>query len=265
MTGTVAPSFDAVSEHFSHDYYGSWRGFVRQKLIQQNLEPLLTRALQVIDIGGGEGRDAIWLARKDHIVTVVEPSVEQQKLAERNFSNERSDVRKRLKFELGDERFALEKFGTVGFDLVLSHGVLMYQLTDGSATAHIRALLKLAEPSGYVSLVTTGLEGAKAGLINDQNFEELQKLQKFGKFKNHLGIETIAYNPEQIQQMIETAGGKLIDWYGIRVASDALQVRSDQLGATTSRNLIELEYELGRNPSTRGMGKMLQFIMQRQN
>ena len=79
--------------------------------------------LRVLDVGGGDGRDAVPLAEAGHHVTILDPAPSW--LAEARRRAERAGVDDRV----ATVRGSLDDLASVGrdFDLVLCHFVLQYR------------------------------------------------------------------------------------------------------------------------------------------
>ncbi|HEX7633632.1 MAG TPA: methyltransferase domain-containing protein [Candidatus Saccharimonadales bacterium] len=256
---TVEPApFDEVASIFA-DYGTSLRGFVRYKLTQQNLEAVLPKKkLRVLDIGGGNGPDAAWLAQLGHRVTLLEPSTEQREYAERRFNfflTEDSRERIELIPSTLDE-FSSDKT----YDLVLVHGVAMYQTKPAEL---IEQATKRVAPGGLISILEKGYWGAEARMVWRQDFEGLEILRKTKRYTNNLQQEVYAFLPEELEQLLTDAKLKIVNWSGTRVLTDEIRMEVADLDQSVINDIVALEYEHGHNPSIRGHGQMLHFIARR--
>jgi 2-polyprenyl-3-methyl-5-hydroxy-6-metoxy-1,4-benzoquinol methylase len=65
--------FDRLGDRFL-SYYDSAQGAVRGEGVRHNLAAALPTAGNAIDVGCGEGLDAIWLAERGWRVTAIDPS-----------------------------------------------------------------------------------------------------------------------------------------------------------------------------------------------
>ncbi len=73
----------ACAEYFRNDYELSVRGFVRYGLTRHHLAAyVIGRHLEIADIGGGSGQDAVWLASLGHAVTLVDPAKDHLQMAQ---------------------------------------------------------------------------------------------------------------------------------------------------------------------------------------
>ena len=250
--------FDRVGQRFV-DYYGMMRGYIREKLVQQNLQKFLPeKPGAIIDIGGGDGRDAVWLASLGHTVTLVDPSIDMIQKAKKRAASAERDIAQRVTFFDGKSEDALRKFGSGKFDVVLSHGVLMYQ-AEGR-TAHVDELISLAKPGGLISVLTKGRRGAIAELVLEERFDEVSELLETGNFINHLGVPAYAYEPEELVGLLEERGARTQAWFGVRIVTDQLRTPVADLDLATRKRLLAVEADFGSHASTRGLGQMLHVL-----
>ncbi|MBC7708192.1 methyltransferase domain-containing protein [Polaromonas sp.] len=256
MTDQPLIMFDGIAGSFSK-YDTTLRGHVRYQVVRRNLTPFLgSSPLRVLDIGGGSGPDAAWLVNMGHRVTIVEISREQRLYAERRFNF----------FLLPEERALITMFEgaladlnakPASFDLVLCHGVAMYQ---PNPRKFIQEVITWAKPGGLVSILEKGYYGAEARAIDTQNFEQLQNLQLNQKIINQLGIEVHAFTPDALETIIEMSDAQVEHWSGVRVITDHLSVKVADIDGPVLDTIIEAEFTQGNDPGIRAQGQMLHFI-----
>lgn len=126
--------------------WGRLRFSVVRETLRRQAEALGDGPLRVLDVGGGDGRDALALAEAGHEVTVLDPA--RSWLAEAERRAAAAGVGERLRTVEGsiDD---LAPAGT-GFDLVLCHFVLHYRPADAG---DVRRLAEAARPGGRVSVM----------------------------------------------------------------------------------------------------------------
>jgi SAM-dependent methyltransferase len=105
--------------------------------------------LDVLDLGGGTGGDAVRLARLGHRVTVVDPSPDALASLDRRAGEAGTTVTGIL----GDTDDLVEHVDAASFDLVVCHGVLEHVDDPGQALA---ATAKVLRDGGFVSIVVAG-------------------------------------------------------------------------------------------------------------
>ncbi|MDP9073907.1 MAG: methyltransferase domain-containing protein [Actinomycetota bacterium] len=151
---------------------GKVRDAVRQELVAGQLAahvppPGLAEAdsVGVLDIGCGQGSQAIRLARSGYEVTGVDLSSELLGAARAAALAEAPAVQDRLRFERGN-LLELGQEYRGRFDVVCCHGVVMYLPSFEEA---VTAVVGAARPGGLVSVLTRNRAGLamRAGLGGD--------------------------------------------------------------------------------------------------
>ncbi len=140
--------FDQRLANFRQWQETPW-GRLRYAIVEANVvRHLDDRPRQVLDVAGGNGRDAVRLARRGHHVTVVDVapvSLEGAKeLAAEQGVAERVEVRE------GDAHDVPSLFPDRDFDLMLCHNLLQY--VPDRATV-VKALTQRLRPGGLLSVV----------------------------------------------------------------------------------------------------------------
>src|SRR5690606_40718717 len=104
--------------------WGRIRYAVVAETLARQLRSMTTgSALRVLDVGGGDGRDAIPLAMAGHQVTILDPAPSWLEAARQRA--EQTGVRERVRVVDG----SLDLLSAVGggYDLVLCHFILHYR------------------------------------------------------------------------------------------------------------------------------------------
>ena len=223
---------------------GKVRDAVRQELVARQLAaylpPATTAAQAVLEVGCGQGTQAIVLARRGYQVTRVDVSEELLQVARTATSAEPGEVRGRLQFEQAD----LLELGARyegRFEVVCCHGVLMY---IPSLAAGVAAAVGAARPGGVLSLLTSNRAGIamRAGMIGD--WEGALAGFDARLYRNRLGLDQVrADDPAEVAGALAAAGAVPLEWYGVRLFSDhwgLVEVGKD------FDALVEAEYQAGR-------------------
>lgn len=256
MNESQCIAFDGVAGSFSK-YDTTLRGHVRYQVTRRSLEPFLTaEPMRVLDIGGGSGPDAAWLASLGHQVTVVESSKEQLVFAERRFNFFLSPEERAL-ITIVEGDLADLKGKPNSFDLVLCHGVAMYQ---PHPTTFVSEAAAWAKPGGVFSLLEKGYYGAEARAIRDQDFDQLDTLHSGQRSINNLGIDVRVFTPEALENMLEDANYDILQWSGVRLITDQLHISVVDMNPELVKTIIDAEFDHGNNPAIRAQGQMLHFI-----
>ena len=196
---------------------GHVRDAVRQSVVAAQLDGVLPDGpARVLDVGCGQGTQALRLARLGHTVTGLDLSPELLARFRAALDAEPEQVRRRVTLVEGPG----ESAASVGaFDLVLCHGVLMYLDSDDEMLA---ALAGALTPGGRLSLlVRNGLALAmRPGLLGD--WAAVGPALAADGYTNRLGLAARAHTPAQLDEACGALGLRRTHWWGVRVFSDHL-------------------------------------------
>ncbi|MFG3022740.1 class I SAM-dependent methyltransferase [Streptomyces sp. NPDC048254] len=173
--------------------------------------------LRVLDVGMGQGTQALRLARAGHQVTGIEREPAMIAAAREALAGEPEGIRERVRIVEGDGRDTGVHFLPGSFDVVLCHGVLMYVEEPDALLA---GLARMLAPGGLLSLLVRnadalamrpGLSGDWAGAMDA--FDTVSYL-------NRLGLEVRADRLTTLTAALAGIGAPLHSWYGVRVFTD---------------------------------------------
>lgn len=151
----AALAFDAVAERFD-ERFGEWRSVAAQRrAVRAQLEAAFAPGARVLEIGGGTGEDARWLARRGRDVTLTDASPAMVRVAAAKLSMD-SNARAECVPAEGLEAWADEKdrMGDAPFDGAFSNFAGLNCVNDLSPVA--RGLARLIRPGGAAMLVLFG-------------------------------------------------------------------------------------------------------------
>jgi SAM-dependent methyltransferase len=185
-----------------------------QELLRRHLPP---PPADVLDVGGGPGVYASWLARLDYRVRLVDPMplhVEQALAAVRSQPDHPFDA------VVGDARRLREP--DASWDAVLLMGPL-YHLTDrASRLTALAEAARVARPGGLIAAAAISrfaslLDGLRQGLLTDPEFAALvERDLREGQHRNpmpdrHPGWFTTAFfhHPDELAAEVRDAGLEL--------------------------------------------------------
>jgi S-adenosylmethionine-dependent methyltransferase len=258
MHSTDPKLFDEVEvreRYLAH--YGTIRGKVRMEIVRQHLGEVILRgsnSVRVLDIGCGDGRDSTWLANLGHEVVAFDTSEGMLSAAEERLKEE-TGRREAVRLCKGGVDDALSIYGTQSFDLVLSHGVIMYQRDPSPFVARHMALVK---PGGTLSLLAKNADGMAFRAARESSVEEaIQWLDDSGSL-GHLGVKTSAQSIQEITHIAREAGATVRSWAGVRVFTDT---PSGPVLNADQQKVIELEWRAAQRDPHRHMAALLHVLL----
>jgi S-adenosylmethionine-dependent methyltransferase len=209
--------------------------------------------LRVLDVGGGDGMDALPLAKAGHEVTIVDPSQAWLEEAERRADDEGARVRTILA--------GLDDLPEGEWNLVLCHFVLRYRPAEA---ADLAALAARVRAGGRLSVIDVNPAGhVLRTLLNDGPSAAATELHA-----DRMAVQTFntlvrKVDPDRIQTAAAAVGLTAVGRYGHRIANDLLTDNSAKHDAAFFDELLRLELELcDREPFNR-IGFAWQLIFAR--
>lgn len=151
-------------------------GPVRTELMWQSVVDAVEVAggaheLDVLDLGGGTGGDAVRLALLGHRVAVVDPSPDALASLHRRAVD--AGLGSAVHGILGDAADLLDHVRPSSYDLVICHGVLEHVDDPGQALSAIATALR---PGGHVSVVVAGRNAAVTARALAGDFDTARSL-----------------------------------------------------------------------------------------
>lgn len=244
------------------DQLAAWREYVRTpwaqiryavvgEVLRRQADALGGR-LRVLDVGGGDGRDALPLAVAGHDVTVVDPSESWLAEAERGAH----DAGVTITTVAG----GLDDLPAGEWDLVLCHFVLRYR---PAGAGDVAALAGRVRPGGRLSLVDVNPDGrvlrALLALGPAAAREELHA--------ERATVETFRTTARKVRwtearDEAEAAGLRVSGLFGNRIANDLLVDEAAKHAPAYADDLLALELELcDREPFNR-VGFAWQLVLE---
>ncbi|MGW2448589.1 class I SAM-dependent methyltransferase [Streptomyces sp. NPDC001675] len=173
--------------------------------------------LRVLDVGMGQGTQALRLARLGHQVTGVERDAVMIAAARRTLAGEPEGIRERVRLVQGDGQDTGVHFLPGSFDVVLCHGVLMYVEEPDPLVA---GLARMLAPGGLLSLLVRNGDALamRPGLSGDW----ADAVAAFGTtaYRNRLGLDVRADRLSALTATLAGIAAPLHAWYGVRVFTD---------------------------------------------
>ncbi|MET8955289.1 class I SAM-dependent methyltransferase [Streptomyces sp. NPDC004393] len=208
--------------------------------------------LRVLDVGMGQGTQALRLARAGHRVTGLEQNPTMIEVARRALSGEPEGIRERMRIIEGDGRDTGVHFLPGSFDVVLCHGVLMYVDEPDPLLA---GLARMLAPGGLLSLLVRNGDALalRPGLSGDWD----TALASFDTtaYTNRLGLAVRADRLATLTATLAGIGAPLHTWYGVRVFTDTAP--DDTPVPEDVERLLAAEERAGRTDPYRGVAALL--------
>ncbi|MFF1697218.1 class I SAM-dependent methyltransferase [Streptomyces sp. NPDC058257] len=173
--------------------------------------------LRVLDVGMGQGTQALRLARAGHKVTGVEQDSSMVAAARAALGAEPEGIQGRVRIVEGDGRDTGVHFLPGSFDVVLCHGVLMYVEEPDALLA---GLARMLAPGGLLSLLVRNADALamRPGLAGD--WAGAMGAFDSTVYRNRLGIEARADRLDAVTASLAGIAAPLHAWYGVRVFTD---------------------------------------------
>jgi len=238
---------------------GKLRDVVRQELVARQLAAELPPPpVRIIDLGCGQGTQALRLARRGYEVTGVDASQDLLARFERDLAAEPAEVRARVRVERDLIENLAERSGVPPALAVLCHGVLMY-LADPDPV--LRAIARLTAPGGMASLLVRNGDALamRAGL----RAEWAACAKAFGSlgYVNRIGVTARAHRRADLTARLARHGLEVTAWYGVRVFTDT--ARGDAELPADIEALLGCEERAGRTDPYRQVAALLHLIARR--
>ncbi|MFE3324224.1 class I SAM-dependent methyltransferase [Streptomyces sp. NPDC059176] len=213
---------------------GGLRNTVRQELVARQLDEQIAarfpvgQRLRVLDVGMGQGTQALRLARAGHTVTGLESEAAMLEVARAALASEPAGIRERFRMIEGDGRDTGVHFLPGAFDVVLCHGVLMYV---EERDAMLAGLARMLAPGGLLSLLVRNGDALAMRPGRAGDWQGALTAFDTDAYTNRLGLPVRADRLEELTATLAGIAAPLHTWYGVRVftddAGDDAEVPSD--------------------------------------
>lgn len=233
---------------------------MRQELVARQLDEQIAarypvgQRLRVLDVGMGQGTQALRLARAGHTVTGLESDPEMLKVARESLATEPAGIRERVRLIEGDGRETGVHFLPGSFDVVLCHGVLMYV---EEPDAMLAGLARMLAPGGLLSLLVRNADALamRPGLAGD--WSGALAAFESDAYVNRLGLQVRADRLEDLTATLAGIAAPLQAWYGVRVFTDLVPNEEGLPAAEELERLLAAEDRAARTEPYRRVAALL--------
>lgn len=258
MTGPPRDGFAAGEEEWRRRL-GTLRQVVRQELVARQLAAHVPDrpSRRVLDIGCGQGTQALLLARRGHIVTGLDSSARMLADFRAALSAEPAEVAERVRLVEGDAGTVAGRFAPSSFDAVTCHGVLMY-LPDPDPL--LAAIARVLTPGGIVSLLVRNGDALamRPGLRGD--WDGAAQAFDAEVYRNRIGVTARADRLSDLTAALAAHGLPVRAWYGVRVFTDTAASDAAPPEPAALKALLRAEERAGRTDPYRRVAALLHLI-----
>lgn len=204
---------------------------------------------KIIDVGGGTGKYAEWLAKKGHQVHLVEPVFKHLKIAQ----NRASRVKNKFSIHRGESRQLA--FPNNFADLIILHGPLYHLQSEEDRNLTIQEAKRVTKNNGIIlafaiNYTASTLVGLLNGLIHKRTFFEMCKEELKTGIHNPpddfpwLLAEAYYHNPKQLKDDFVNQGLTYLNTYAVEgmawLDKDFFSNLSNDKRKKTLSELVEL-------------------------
>lgn len=173
----AALAFDAIAPIFD-SRFGEWASVAAQRrAVRRALRATLPAAARVLELGGGTGEDAIWLARQGFQPTLTDASPAMVALARTKLAPFGADAEIAAAEDMEDFADRRQRNGLPPFDAAFSNFAALNCVDDLAPMG--RALARLVRPGGAAVLVLFGTASAGEILVETLRGRPGQALRRF--------------------------------------------------------------------------------------
>jgi SAM-dependent methyltransferase len=232
---------------------------VRQELVARQLAAHLPDqpARRVLDIGCGQGTQALLLARRGHVVTGLDSSARLLGDFQAALADESTHVSQRIQLIQGEASATAELFKPSSFDAVLCQGVLMYFPDPGPL---LDAIAQVLAPGGIASLLVRNGDALamRPGLLGD--WDGADKAFDASAYLNRIGVTARADRLEDLTTALARRQVSVSHWYGVRVFTDSAASDAPLPDEPTLAAILRAEERAGRTDPYRHVAALLHLI-----
>jgi len=252
---------DAVLTAWRRNQDQPWNR-LRYLLVEAHLQRLIGAgaAWRVLDVGAGDGRDALPLAQHGHTVLLLDRDAAMLAEAERRAAA--LTVGDRIHTRQVDVSADDLPLDPGGYDLVLCHNLLQY-LPDPLPL--LQALGQALRPGGWISLLipNPASETLRLALQQHDLVAACASLMATTHRNHFYGVEMHLRELPAWCDLLGDAGFEAIDYVGVRCVNDYINADTIKFSESGFPQLLALEIALGRRSPYREIARLWQITARR--
>lgn len=238
---------------------GTLRQVVRQEVVARQVAAHLPDRppRRVLDIGCGQGTQALVLARRGHFVTGLDSSAQLLDDFRAALAAEPAEVGGRVRLVRGAAEALGDLFAAASFGAVLCQGVLMYFPDPGPL---LDAIARVTAPGGVVSLLVRNGDALamRPGLLGD--WDGVGEAFDGDSYRNRIGVTARADRLADLTAALARRQLPVSQWYGVRVFTDTAASDAPLPDAATLDAIVRSEERAGRTDPYRQVAALLHLI-----
>lgn len=243
---------------------GTLRQVVRQEIVARQLAGCLpdSPSRRILDIGCGQGTQALRLARRGHLVTGLDSSAELLGDFRAALAAGPAEMNGRVRLVQGEAGAAASLFAPSVFGAVLCQGVLMYFRDPGPL---LDAIARVTAPGALVSLLVRNGDALamRPGLLGD--WDGASTAFDGAAYRNRIGVEARADRLADLTAALARRRMPVSRWFGVRVFTDTAASGAPLPGGATLDASLRAEERAGATDPYRHVAALLHLIAVRED
>ncbi|MCB8948228.1 MAG: methyltransferase domain-containing protein [Ardenticatenaceae bacterium] len=253
----MKPKAQNFDEGFAQwqDYQQAPWGKLRYRVAQANLrQHLPSPPARLLDLGGGNGLDAIPLVKLGYTAILIDFSPEMVAQGQKLAAQEQ--VSDQISFQVGD---ATQFVADEQFDIILCHNLLQY-VED--VTAVLKNIYHSLRPGGIFSFIITNPHTETlAYALRDYDLAAAQEnLSKSTKYVETFDTHIQRYTDDELKNMLQDCGFTLLEQYGIRAICDFMADNERKFNPDFYEQLEQLELAVSNKHPYKLLARFYHFV-----
>ena len=254
VTGSNFDTGFARWQEYQQAPWGKLRYRVAQANLRQHLPP---PPAHILDLGGGNGLDAVPLVEMGYTAVLIDFS--QEMIAQGQKLAAQAQVSDKISFQVGD---ATQFVADEEFDIILCHNLLQYV---ADVTAVLKNIHQSLRPGGIFSfMITNPYTETLAYALRDYDLAAAQEnLSKSTKYVETFDTHIQRYSDDELKMMLQDCGFTLLEQYGIRAICDFMADNERKFDPDFYEQLERLETAVSNKYPYKLLARFYHFVCQK--